>query len=113
MGGARLLADALIAALGRRVRRALYYLRPLPDLLAIMRAAGAQSLARSPRRPAVVLAGAAVVFVMFAPGRHLRAGQDGGPAGKTYRSATILLPLDAPSPLDGEGVSSVTPPQFW
>ena len=55
----------LIAALGG-VFGALYYLSPLPDLLAIVRAAGASRLPSS-STPAVVLAGAAVVFVAFAP----------------------------------------------
>jgi len=55
----------LIATLGG-VFGALYYLRPLPDLLAIIRAASASRLPVS-STPAVVLAGAAVVFVMFAP----------------------------------------------
>jgi NADH-quinone oxidoreductase subunit N len=55
----------LIAALGG-VFGALYYLRPLPDLLAIIRAAGASRLPSS-STPAVVLAGAAVVFVAIAP----------------------------------------------
>jgi len=55
----------LIAALGG-VFGALYYLRPLPDLLAIVRAMGAGRLPVS-TAPAVVLAGAAVVFVAVAP----------------------------------------------
>jgi len=55
----------LIAALGG-VFGALYYLRPLPDLLAIVRAAGAGRLPAS-STPAVVLAGVAVVFVAVAP----------------------------------------------
>ena len=55
----------LIAALGG-VFGALYYLRPLPDLLAIVRAAGASRLPAS-STPAVVLAGVAVVFVAVAP----------------------------------------------
>ena len=55
----------LIATLGG-VFGALYYLRPLPDLLAIVRAAGAGRLPVS-STPAVLLAGVAVVFVAFAP----------------------------------------------
>jgi NADH-quinone oxidoreductase subunit N len=56
----------LIAALGG-VFGALYYMKPLPDLLGAVRAAGASRLpARS--APAVVLAGAVVVFAAVAPG---------------------------------------------
>lgn len=54
----------LIAALGG-VFGVLYYLKPLPDLLAIMRA-GAGRLPFS-STPAVLVAGVAVVFVAFAP----------------------------------------------
>ena len=56
----------LIAALGG-VFGALYYLRPMPDLLAVVRAAGATRLPTS-TTPAVVLAGAVVVFAAIAPG---------------------------------------------
>ncbi|MFN8632810.1 MAG: proton-conducting transporter membrane subunit [Chloroflexota bacterium] len=56
----------LIAALGG-VFGALYYLKPLPDLLAVVRAAGATRLPAS-SAPAVVLAGAVVVFAAVAPG---------------------------------------------
>ena len=56
----------LIAALGG-VFGALYYLRPMPDLLAVVRTAGATTLPRS-TAPAVVLAGAVVVFAAIAPG---------------------------------------------
>jgi NADH-quinone oxidoreductase subunit N len=56
----------LIAALGG-VFGALYYLRPMPDLLAVVRAAGATSLPTS-AAPAVVLAGAVVLFAAVAPG---------------------------------------------
>jgi NADH-quinone oxidoreductase subunit N len=55
----------LIATLGG-VFGALYYLRPLPDLLAIVRAAGAGRLSIT-SAPAVLVAGVAVVFVAFAP----------------------------------------------
>jgi NADH-quinone oxidoreductase subunit N len=56
----------LIAALGG-VFGALYYLRPMPDLLAVVRAAGATRLPTS-AAPAVVLAGAVVLFAAAAPG---------------------------------------------
>jgi NADH-quinone oxidoreductase subunit N len=56
----------LIAALGG-VFGALYYLRPMPDLLAVVRAAGATRLPTS-ATPAVVLAGAVVLFGAVAPG---------------------------------------------
>jgi NADH-quinone oxidoreductase subunit N len=56
----------LIAALGG-VFGFLYCLRPMPDLLAVVRAAGATRLPSSVA-PAVVLAGAAVVFGALAPG---------------------------------------------
>lgn len=56
----------LIAALGG-VFGALYYLRPMPDLLAVVREAGASRLPAS-TTPAVVLAGAVVVFAAVAPG---------------------------------------------
>jgi NADH-quinone oxidoreductase subunit N len=56
----------LIAALGG-VFGALYYMKPLPDLLAVVRSAGASRLPGSPA-PAVVLAGAVVVFGAVAPG---------------------------------------------
>lgn len=56
----------LIAALGG-VFGALYYLRPLPDLFAVVREAGASRLPAS-TTPAVVLAGLAVVLVAVAPG---------------------------------------------
>jgi NADH-quinone oxidoreductase subunit N len=56
----------LIAALGG-VFGALYYLRPMPDLLAVVRAAGATRLPTS-ATPAVVLAGAVVLFAAVAPG---------------------------------------------
>jgi NADH-quinone oxidoreductase subunit N len=56
----------LIAALGG-VFGALYYMKPLPDLLAVVRAAGASRLP-SRSAPAVVLAGAVVVFAAVAPG---------------------------------------------
>ena len=55
----------LIAALGG-VFGALYYLKPVPDLLAIVRAAGAQRLPST--SAAVVLAGAVVIFGAVAPG---------------------------------------------
>lgn len=56
----------LIAALGG-VFGALYYMKPLPDLLAVVREAGASRLPRA-SAPAVVLAGAVVVFAAVAPG---------------------------------------------
>jgi NADH-quinone oxidoreductase subunit N len=56
----------MIAALGG-VFGALYYLRPMPDLLAVVREAGATRLPVS-ATPAMVLAGAVVVFVAVAPG---------------------------------------------
>jgi NADH-quinone oxidoreductase subunit N len=56
----------LIAALGG-VFGALYYLRPMPDLLAVVRTSGATRLPKS-ATPAVVLAGAVVVFAAVAPG---------------------------------------------
>jgi NADH-quinone oxidoreductase subunit N len=56
----------LIAALGG-VFGALYYLRPMPDLLAVVRAAGATRFPTS-ANPAVVLAGVVVIFGAVAPG---------------------------------------------
>jgi NADH-quinone oxidoreductase subunit N len=56
----------LIAALGG-VFGALYYMKPLPDLLSVVREAGMSRLPRS-SAPAVVLAGAVVVFLAVAPG---------------------------------------------
>jgi NADH-quinone oxidoreductase subunit N len=56
----------LIAALGG-VFGALYYMKPLPDLLAVVREAGASRLPGA-SAPAVVLAGAVVVFGAVAPG---------------------------------------------
>jgi NADH-quinone oxidoreductase subunit N len=56
----------LIAALGG-VFGTLYYLRPMPDLLALVRSAGTIRLPVS-SAPAVVLAGAVVVFAALAPG---------------------------------------------
>jgi NADH-quinone oxidoreductase subunit N len=56
----------MLAALGG-VFGALYYMKPLPDLLAVVRAAGATRLPSS-SAPAVVLAGAVVVFAALAPG---------------------------------------------
>jgi NADH-quinone oxidoreductase subunit N len=56
----------LIAALGG-VFGALYYMRPVPDLLSVVRAAGAGRLPAT-SAPAVVLAGAVVVFAAVAPG---------------------------------------------
>lgn len=56
----------LIAALGG-VFGALYYLRPMPDLLAVVRTAGATRLPTS-ANPAVVLAGVVVIFGAVAPG---------------------------------------------
>ena len=56
----------LIAALGG-VFGALYYLRPMPDLLAVVRAAGTTRLPTS-ANPAVVLAGVVVIFGAVAPG---------------------------------------------
>ena len=56
----------LIATLGG-VAGVLYYLRPVPDLLAVIRTGAAGRLAPSPT-PAVLLAGAAVVFLAVAPG---------------------------------------------
>ncbi len=56
----------LIAALGG-VFGALYYLKPMPDLLALVRSAGTIRLPVS-TVPAVVLAGAMVVFAALAPG---------------------------------------------
>ena len=56
----------LIAALGG-VFGALYYLKPMPDLLALVRSAGTIRLPVS-TVPAVVLAGAVVVFAALAPG---------------------------------------------
>ena len=56
----------LIAALGG-VFGALYYLRPMPDLLAVVRSAGATRLPTS-AAPAVVLAGVVVIFAAVAPG---------------------------------------------
>jgi NADH-quinone oxidoreductase subunit N len=55
----------LIATIGG-VFGALYYLRPLPDLLAIVRQGGAGRLSLS-SAPAVLVATVAVVFVLFAP----------------------------------------------
>jgi NADH-quinone oxidoreductase subunit N len=56
----------LIAALGG-VFGALYYLKPLPDLLSVVRAAGTTRLPAS-SAPAVVVAGVVVVFAAVAPG---------------------------------------------
>jgi NADH-quinone oxidoreductase subunit N len=56
----------LIAALGG-VFGALYYLKPLPDLLAVVRTAGATRLPTSSAR-AVVVGGVVVVFAALAPG---------------------------------------------
>jgi len=56
----------LIAALGG-VFGALYYMKPLPDLLSVVREAGTSKLPFS-STPAVVLAGAVVVFSAVAPG---------------------------------------------
>ena len=55
----------LIATLGG-VAGVLYYLRPLPDLFAVIRSGAAGRLVPSPT-PAVLLAGAAVVFLAIAP----------------------------------------------
>jgi NADH-quinone oxidoreductase subunit N len=55
----------LIAALGG-VFGALYYLRPLPGLLSIVRTMGVGRLPAA-SAPAVVLAGVAVIFVAVAP----------------------------------------------
>jgi NADH-quinone oxidoreductase subunit N len=56
----------LIAALGG-VFGALYYMKPLPSLLSVVREAGVSRLPAS-SAPAVVLAGAVVVFAAVAPG---------------------------------------------
>lgn len=56
----------LIAALGG-VFGALYYMKPLPALLSVVREAGVSRLPSS-STPAVVLAGAVVVFAAVAPG---------------------------------------------
>jgi NADH-quinone oxidoreductase subunit N len=56
----------MIAALGG-VFGALYYLKPLPDLLSVVRAAGATRLPAS-SAPAVLLAGVVVVLAAAAPG---------------------------------------------
>ena len=55
----------LIATLGG-VAGVLYYLRPVPDLFAVIRSGAAGRLAPSPT-PAVLLAGAAVIFLAVAP----------------------------------------------
>ena len=59
-------AATLVAVIGG-VAGVLYYLRPLPDLLAIARTARAARPPASPA-PAVLLAGAAVVFLGLVPG---------------------------------------------
>ena len=56
----------LIAVIGG-VASVLYYLRPLPDLLAVARAAGATRVFTS-SAPAVLVAGAAVALLGLAPG---------------------------------------------
>jgi NADH-quinone oxidoreductase subunit N len=56
----------LIAALGG-VFGALYYMKPLPDLLSVVREAGMTRLPRS-SAPAVLVAGVVVVFTAVAPG---------------------------------------------
>jgi NADH-quinone oxidoreductase subunit N len=56
----------LIAALGG-VFGSLYYLKPMPDLLALVRSTGTSRLSAS-TVPAVVLAGVVVVFAALAPG---------------------------------------------
>jgi len=56
----------LIATLGG-VAGVLYYLRPVPDLFSLIRSGTAGRLVPTPA-PAILLAGAAVVFLAFAPG---------------------------------------------